>query len=85
MSELEDLRKRIDHIDEKLLALLAARFAVTRQTGEHKGAVDDAKREAKILDYLSKRSPSLDVDKQAVEDIWGAIFRHSKRAQKRDR
>jgi len=85
MSVLKDLRKRIDHIDEKILSLLAARYAVARQIGELKqGKITDSKREEEILKYLSDRSPSLDVDKQAVDDIWQAIFKHSKRVQKRD-
>ena len=85
MSELDDLRKRIDHIDEKILGLLAARYAISRQIGELK--VDkgiDQQREDTIIKELARKSPSLDVDRDAVEEIWQAIMKHSRRVQKRN-
>ena len=36
MSKLEELRREIDQLDEKLIELLAERFAVSRQVGELK-------------------------------------------------
>ncbi|MDX1765896.1 MAG: chorismate mutase [Candidatus Saccharimonadales bacterium] len=85
MAELKDLRKRIDHLDEKILGLLVARFALSREIGKQKiSPTRDLNREQEIITNLEDRSPSLDVDAQAIDDIWYAILKHSRRAQKRD-
>jgi len=74
---LEDLRKAIDDIDEKLLDLLNERMEVVRKVGELKRAnktvIYRPEREKAIIDRLSSRSEGL-MKRPAIEAIFLEIF-----------
>lgn len=51
---LEELRARIDELDETVIVALAERFVLSRQTLDRKyGAVHDPVREAAVLDHVA--------------------------------
>jgi chorismate mutase len=64
-SDLETLRTDIDHIDQDLVSLLAARFRITKQIGQYKRAQNsspvDKQREqeqfSKIEELAFERRP----------------------------
>ena len=57
---IESMRKEIDAVDDQLVALLKARFDLSRAIGEEKKRkslpVYDAEREAALLDRLEKQA-----------------------------
>lgn len=81
---IEALRRRIDAIDDRLLALLAERLAVAEAIGrvkatEGRGGSDPA-REAAIIDRLSADGA---VPPDVVALIWPALFTVSLWVQRR--
>jgi len=51
---LEELRARIDELDETIIVALAERLVLSRQTLDRKhGAVHDPVREAAVLDHVA--------------------------------
>ncbi len=80
--ELMALRRRMDAVDARLLALLEARLQIAREMGRVKRrdglSARDAAREAAVIDRLGARSP---VDEQTLRAVWGALFAASLRAQ----
>lgn len=85
-NSIEKLRRQIDAIDEKLLALLSRRGNIAKtigrvkaQRGDNVFAVD---REAEILGRLTERNKG-PLPSEAVEDIFQAIFTSCRSLQKR--
>jgi len=80
--ELAALRRRMDHVDDRLLALLAERLALAEAMGRVKrrdGApARDAAREAHIVERLGATGR---VDPAIVDGIWHALFAASRRVQ----
>lgn len=74
---LEDLRARIDALDNQLLELLNARMEVVRQVGELKrssnGLIYRPEREKSILDRLESRNDGL-LNRAAIEAIFLEIL-----------
>ncbi len=85
--ELAELRKRIDHIDDKLLALLGSRAAISLEVSKLKLqagiACRDQKREEELVSRLVKINPSNLLHDQDIEDIWQAVISVSRRVQRR--
>lgn len=80
---MEDLRKKIDEIDDEILRLYLKRLILTDEIGKIKARLNakvEAKdREAEIIKRLSK---SLDIeDEKSVAALYSAIFSESKRRQ----
>lgn len=74
---LEELRNRIDSIDNQLLSLLNARMEVVQQVGELKRSsqalIYRPEREKSIVDRLSGQSEGL-LKNEAIEAIFQEIF-----------
>ena len=74
---LNDLRKKIDQIDSRLLELLNERMEVVRQVGELKRSTNAIiyrpEREKAILDRLKRLSKGM-LNEQAIEAIFLEIF-----------
>ena len=72
-------RHELDALDAKLLTLLAARFAVTRQVGAlkaaHGAAAADPAREAAQLECLSALSSGLGLPVALVREVFATVFR----------
>lgn len=83
MKKLEDLRKELDAIDEKLTALYLERLRVSREIGELKKEngtpVKDPAREAEILEKLSAAAGD---DAPAVKKLYETVFETSRDIQK---
>lgn len=65
--ELENLRKRIDELDESMALLLAKRLELARAVGEAKegGPVYDPAREREVIRHLQERHPAIDPEATA--------------------
>jgi chorismate mutase len=78
MSELELLRAQIDEIDERLIELLAERFAVTREVGRLKAAASmppiDARREAEIDAKARRLATAYGLDGDLVAEVLRAVI-----------
>ncbi|MCW4024302.1 MAG: chorismate mutase [Candidatus Bathyarchaeota archaeon] len=77
MSELEQLRKKVDATDEKILAALCERVAVCREIGAVKKknglAVRDTEREEQLLERISQRAAELGLDSDSVLVLYREI------------
>jgi chorismate mutase len=75
---LAGLRARIDELDAALIQLMADRFAVTRQVGQHKRAVDlppaDPAREREQIDRLRALAEAADLDPTFSERLLRLII-----------
>ncbi len=79
---LEQYRNQIDQIDQQLIALLDARFTVTKQVGEYKREhgvpVLNQNREQQIIDKIS----AIDLQhSEQVTQVYLAIMDISKKQQ----
>src|SRR5690242_12342170 len=85
-NKLEDLRKKIDGLDDKILALLNERGKAVKEIGavKAKQGVDvfAVTREREIVDRLTDANKG-PFSAEAVEDIFQAIFAASRSMQKR--
>ncbi len=81
--EIEDLRDRINLIDDEILTLLSNRSKIVLQIGKHKNEdkVIDPDREKKILDRLLSKSKGL-YSKDTIVRLWREIFQSSEKLQK---
>ena len=81
---LEQLRKRIDRVDRKILQLLNERASVALRIGALKKKqglpIFDAKREVAVLRRMirANRGP---LPKAAISSIFQKILRHNRRLQ----
>jgi len=82
---LENLRDEIDKIDEKLVALLAARFSAAekiaiekQKTGKN---VFDGDRERKILEKIRRLAREKNFSPAIATRIFENLFHESRRAQ----
>jgi chorismate mutase len=75
---LEALRVQIDQIDDRLVALLAERFVVTRQVGSLKAErglpAQDATREAQIEAKVRRLAEENHLDPAMVSEVLRAVI-----------
>jgi prephenate dehydrogenase len=83
--ELDQIRDSIDGCDRELLALLERRARLAIRAGEVKATrgrqVRDPARERRLLSDRKSWATELGLDEEAVDDIFGAILRFSRRIQ----
>ena len=81
MTNLEDLRKQLNSIDEHIVKLLDKRMQITDQVAEYKNEhnlpLTDPKREGEIIQSL-KQHIAHNILKETIEDIYQVIFSTSK-------
>lgn len=81
---IEDLRARIDAIDETILGLLAERVRVVIDVGEYKRErglpVYDAERERSILERISRAAPS-PLNHETARNIFDRIIDECRRIE----
>lgn len=75
---LDELRARIDRIDEAIVEALAARFALSRETGARKtGSVHDPGREAAVIAHVVGMADELGLEPSYVAAVYEVILRIS--------
>lgn len=70
---LEDIRKKIDEIDSKIIDLLEKRIELAIETKQFKGQFQDEKREKEILSKISN---------PCIREIYKTIFKNIKKIVK---
>jgi len=84
---IDELRKAIDGLDEKILNLLSKRKNLAKEVAKLKENLDlpvfDKKREEEILKNISGRAKQLGLDVNSVSDVFNAIFRGSRSEQQK--
>lgn len=82
MDKINDLRQKIDEIDDKLMALLNKRYDLSIKIGSRKSnsktEILDSKREDYILNKSKNHSHS-----PQIEAVYRSIMNESKNIQKR--
>ena len=83
MSELNDLRNKIDEVDLQIVKLLDDRMLICKQVGDYKKAnnvpITHSNRENEIIERLSKSSSFTE---EEISEIYQIIFKISKSKQK---
>lgn len=83
--DLRELRECMDYWDDRLIRDLAERFnLVDKVTGwkiENGEPTYDSEREQEIVRRLTEYGKTLGLDSGLVEELYGVIFRYSKRRQ----
>lgn len=78
--QLEEIRQRIDDVDERICALLAERFNLVKEVAQAKkesGAqVENKDREREVIERIRANMP--DELKDYAEEIYRTIFETSK-------
>ncbi|MEM4348669.1 MAG: prephenate dehydratase domain-containing protein, partial [Candidatus Anstonellaceae archaeon] len=77
---LENIRKKIDKIDGKIVKLLSSRMELALLTTKFKGSILDKQREKELLDNAKKASAGL-LKPQFIEKIFFDILEESKNLQ----
>jgi len=70
---LEDLRKEIDKVDEKIVELIAVRNDYIKQAAKFKHAIDEIKADDRIenvLNHVRHKALSLGVSPNMVADLY---------------
>lgn len=81
---ISELRRKIDALDQRLLALIAERLEIVHEVGEEKRKkglrVFDPAREELLLLRLIQTAPA-PLDEQAVRNMFAAIVRECRRLE----
>ena len=82
---LEDLRRRIDEIDAKIVKLISERNRVASEIGEekkeHGKQIEDREREERVLEHVKGIALSENVNQEDIENIYHHIIIASKKIQ----
>jgi chorismate mutase len=85
VSRLDELRRRIDEIDEQLVALLSARAACALAIGHEKKAagleVYQPSREAEVLKHVQQVNPG-PLDDGAIKRLFERIIDEARRLER---
>ena len=81
--ELDNLRSKINNIDDEILSLLSNRSKIVLEIGKHKkdNSVVDPDREQKILNRLISKFKG-SYAKDSIVRLWREIFQSSEKLQK---
>jgi chorismate mutase len=78
MTKLDELRKNIDEIDEKIIALLAQRFKYTEEIGIYKAKnhlnVQDTNRESQLFQRIIQLSDQNGLNPEYSSKIYRCII-----------
>lgn len=77
MEDINQLRKRIDDVDERILQLLSKRTAICRSIGslkwKRKIPIKDIPRENDVYAHIQKKAAGLGLDPIQVEAVYRQI------------
>lgn len=82
---LEELRKKIDEADTKIVKLIAERIRIAKDIGREKRKlgkqIEDAEREARVLDNVRRIAQEENINQKDIESIYKQIITISKSVQ----
>jgi len=82
---LEDLRKKIDEIDAKIVELIGERIRIAEEIGKEKKEqgkqVEDKEREARVLENVKSIAQKESINQEDIEGIYRQIIATSKRTE----
>lgn len=82
---LEEMRKKIDEVDTKIVQLIAERIRQSQSIGYEKQKnnkpIEDASREEKVIEHIRAIAREENLDEMEVETIYRQIIRSSKTVQ----
>jgi len=82
---LEDLRRKIDEADTKIVQLIAERIRITQEIGKEKKRqrtqIEDREREKKVLENVRRIAREKSLNLEDIEGIYRQIVTVSKRRQ----
>jgi len=82
---LEELRKKIDEIDARIVRLIAERIRTTEEIGREKRQrgqqIEDAEREERVLNNVTSIAREENINQQDIESIYRQIVNTSKSVQ----
>ena len=82
---LEDLRRKIDEADTKIVQLIAERIRIAQEIGKEKQEkgqqIEDRERERKVLENVRRIAQKKSLNQQDIENIYKQIVTVSKRGQ----
>ena len=76
--KLQLIRKKLDKLDDKFLALIKKRTQLVNQvllTKKYKSQIIDKKRIKKILSNIKRKSQQRSLDNKITNEIWTAMIR----------
>ena len=79
---LEDLREKIDSIDEEILNLINERMKLSLLTRKFKAEIEDPERELEKLKMIRSKTESF-ITPELYEDLYKMIISKSKKAQEK--
>jgi len=86
MNKLDDLRNKIDIIDDKILKLLSRRASISQEIGELKKerevVVFDKQRWQVVLQSNLKKAEQLNLPREFIKRIYTLIHKYSLKVQK---
>ena len=77
-NKLLKIRKKLDKLDDKFLALVKKRVALVNEvlkTKKYKNQIVDKKRIKKILSNIKKKSKRNKIDVKVTKEIWTSMIR----------
>jgi len=82
---LEELRKKIDEIDAKVVGLISERIRIAQEIGGRKRAggkqINDRQRESKVLEHIKGLARSESISEDVIESIYEPIVAACRRTQ----
>jgi len=82
---MEDIRQKIDQLDQKIIELLAERMSLVRQIAELKKQnqlpIQDEKREQELRNNLKTLAAKHGLDPTFINHLYSHIFIESRRIQ----
>ncbi len=85
-NKLEDLRKKIDKIDEKIIILLVKRMKIVKNVGKHKKEKNiqffDKKRWQKLIKSKRLLAVKYNLSEKLIEEIWELIHNEALKIEK---
>jgi chorismate mutase/prephenate dehydratase len=85
LSSIEDLRKMVDEVDEKIVDAIAERIRLVKMIHEVKKssglAAVDEERERKVYHHVSEKAREKGLEPSLVEKVYDAIIEYDRRLQ----
>ena len=82
---LEDLRKKIDEVDAKIVRLIGERIRIAEEIGKEKKErgkqIEDREREARVLENVKSIAQKESINQEDIEGIYRQIIDTSKRTE----